>query len=58
MTTASNRFTREGDRKVLNASQVGVFAAALIFWAAYFYAMDQSIMESQGLPVAWTLMPK
>jgi len=35
-----------------------VFVAALIGWAAYFYAIDRAIMEGQGLPVAWNLMPK
>ena len=34
-----------------------VFVASLVFWAVYFYAVDWLIMEGQGLPVTWTLMP-
>ncbi len=30
----------------------------LAVWAAYFYFVDKSIMEGQGLPVAADLMPK
>ena len=34
-----------------------VFVAALVLWAAYFYAIDKLIMEGQGLPVGANLMP-
>ncbi|MFQ5774867.1 MAG: hypothetical protein ACE5GS_10140 [Kiloniellaceae bacterium] len=34
-----------------------VFLVALIFWAVYFYLLDRSIMDVQGLPVGWDLMP-
>ncbi|MFQ5468474.1 MAG: hypothetical protein ACE5DS_10115 [Kiloniellaceae bacterium] len=34
-----------------------VFVVALALWAAYFYAVDMLIMEGQGLPVTWALMP-
>ena len=34
-----------------------VFALAVIVWLAYFYALDWLIMEAQGLPVGWNLMP-
>jgi len=43
---------------VLKISQITVFAAALICWVVFFYAMDLFVMEGQGLPVSWTLMPK
>lgn len=33
------------------------FVAALLIWAAIFYAMDRYIMTSQGLPVGADLMP-
>jgi len=55
---AFSRSIKEGKHKVLKVSQIAVFAAAFICWAAYFYVMDRSIMEGQGLPVSWTLMPK
>jgi len=42
----------------MKASQTLAFAAALVFWGIFFYLMNLFIMESQGLPVAWTLMPK
>ena len=35
-----------------------VLVAALAFWGAFFYFIDKSIMESQGLPVGADLMPK
>lgn len=35
-----------------------VFVGALVVWLAYFYAIDTAIMEGQGLPVAWHLMPE
>lgn len=34
-----------------------VFLFALLVWAALFYLMDRSIMNSQGLPVGADLMP-
>jgi len=58
MTMASRQFIKEDGVNVLKISQVAVFSAALLFWAAYFYTIDHAIMEGQGLPVAWTLMPK
>lgn len=33
-------------------------AIALVCWSVYFYVIDLLIMEGQGLPVLWTLMPK
>jgi len=35
-----------------------VLVIGLAFWAGYFYLIDKSIMEGQGLPVAANLMPK
>jgi hypothetical protein len=35
-----------------------VFAVALLVWAAFFYSMDQFIMEGQGLPVGADMMPE
>lgn len=35
-----------------------VFIVALIAWAAFFYLMDKSIMQAQGLPVGADLMPR
>ncbi|MFQ5971674.1 MAG: hypothetical protein ACE5Q3_05030 [Alphaproteobacteria bacterium] len=34
-----------------------VFATSLFAWLVYFYLLDWLIMEGQGLPVGWTLMP-
>jgi hypothetical protein len=34
-----------------------VFAGALLVWFFYFYVIDWLIMEGQGLPVGWNLMP-
>jgi hypothetical protein len=34
-----------------------VFVAALVLWAAYFYAVDRLIMEGQRPPVGANLMP-
>ncbi len=34
-----------------------VFVISTIVWLVYFYAIDLLIMEGQGLPVGWTLMP-
>ena len=34
-----------------------VFVISAAAWSVYFYAIDLLIMEGQGLPVAWTLMP-
>jgi len=31
---------------------------ALIVWMAYFHTMDWMIMEAQGLPVKFNLMPR
>ena len=39
------------------ARQITVFALALVAWLAYFYAIDWAIMQGQGLPLTWTLMP-
>ncbi len=33
------------------------FALAIVLWGVYFYVIDRLIMEAQGLPVDWTLMP-
>jgi len=35
-----------------------VFVLALVVWATFFYFMDKSIMQAQGLPVGADLMPK
>ncbi len=35
-----------------------VLIAALIVWTAYFHTMDWMIMEAQGLPVKFNLMPR
>ena len=35
-----------------------VLAAAMAAWLAYFYAVDWAIMDAQGLPVGWDLMPR
>jgi hypothetical protein len=35
-----------------------VFAAAALAWLCYFYGVDWLIMEAQGLPVGWDLMPR
>ena len=40
------------NRKQLTAALVG-----LALWAAYFYLMDRYIMQAQGLPVGYDLMP-
>ena len=34
------------------------FVAALALWLVYFYAVDMALMEGQGLPVGWDLMPR
>ncbi len=34
-----------------------VLPAALVVWMVYFYVIDVMIMEGQGLPVTWILMP-
>lgn len=34
-----------------------VLLTSFAAWAVYFYAIDILIMEGQGLPVTWTLMP-
>ena len=39
------------------ARTAAVFVFSAIAWLAYFYAIDILIMEGQGLPVAWSLMP-
>ena len=33
------------------------FVGALAFWLVYFYFVDLLLMEAQGLPVGWSLMP-
>jgi len=35
-----------------------VFVVALLVWGAFFYVMDKSIMQAQGLPVGADLMPR
>ncbi len=35
-----------------------VFMVALVVWAGFFYLMDKSVMQAQGLPVGANLMPK
>ena len=35
-----------------------VLVLALAAWLLYFYGVDTLIMEGQGLPVGWDLMPK
>ena len=35
-----------------------VFVVALAVWAAFFYFVDKSIMQAQGLPVGSDLMPQ
>ncbi len=39
------------------ARRLVVFLIALVVWVAYFYGVDWLIMEAQGLPLRWTLMP-
>jgi hypothetical protein len=39
------------------ARTLTVFVVSAVLWLLYFYAVDLLIMEGQGLPVAWTLMP-
>lgn len=34
-----------------------VFAVAIVGWVAFFYFIDKSIMQGQGLPVGADLMP-
>jgi len=41
----------------LSAKALSVFFVSAIAWIVYFYAIDWLIMEGQGLPVRWTLMP-
>jgi len=43
---------------MIKSFPVVVFVAAVLFWMGYFYTIDQMIMEGQGLPVTWTMMPK
>jgi hypothetical protein len=52
------RINGEGDGLMGNKSATWMlFAGAMIFWLAFFYIIDFLIMEGQGLPVAWNLMP-
>jgi hypothetical protein len=44
-------------RNIMAANNQIAFVAALLIWAAIFYAMDRYIMTSQGLPVGADLMP-
>lgn len=37
--------------------RLAMFLVALAGWSVYFYAIDWLIMQSQGLPVGWNLMP-
>ena len=32
-------------------------AVSLIVWFVFFYVIDLLVMEGQGLPVGWNLMP-
>ncbi len=38
-------------------ARVATLLVALAGWFVYFYAIDWLIMQSQGLPVGWNLMP-
>lgn len=35
-----------------------VFVVALVGWAVFFYFVDKSLMQWQGLPVGAGLMPQ
>lgn len=35
-----------------------VFVVALVVWVGFFYVMNKSLMEGQGLPVGADLMPQ
>jgi len=41
----------------MNTKQILAVLIGLALWAAYFYAMDRYIMNAQGLPVGYDLMP-
>lgn len=41
----------------MSANKYLVFILAAVAWTAYFYVIDWLIMEGQGLPVGWSLMP-
>ena len=48
----------EGVRsRVAMARTATVFALSVLLWSVYFYLTDWLIMEGQGLPVGWNLMP-
>ena len=51
---------RGGNRKreSMFSNKWVVLIAALIVWTAYFHTMDWMIMEAQGLPVKFNLMPR
>ncbi|MHA1567639.1 MAG: hypothetical protein ACTSX7_20190 [Alphaproteobacteria bacterium] len=39
------------------ARTAAVLVVSIFAWFIYFYAIDLAIMEWQGLPVDWSLMP-
>ena len=41
----------------MNSKQVVAVLVGLAIWAAYFYLMDRYLMNAQGLPVGYDLMP-
>jgi len=43
---------------MMKSFPVVILVAAILFWIGYFYTIDQMIMEGQGLPVSWNMMPK
>jgi hypothetical protein len=61
MTTGSSRFIKRvnGMNKdvLMLKNKWFVFVVALFVWAAFFYFIDKSIMQGQGLPVGANLMP-
>ena len=42
----------------MTGRNIGVFVLALLAWAGFFYFIDMSIMQAQGLPVGADLMPE
>ncbi len=61
MTTGSSRFIENVNDMNKDVFMLGnkwlVFVVALVVWAAFFYFIDKSIMQGQGLPVGVDLMP-
>ena len=41
----------------MNTRQVLAVIVGLALWAGYFYMMDRYLMNAQGLPVGYDLMP-